>query len=134
MSVQTVDPKAGHTSDHLARVGNVHDRAWNDETNLAGARGYEVMQIVANDPDYTTAFSLEYTRLGPDDYSVPHVEPWNHLLYFVEGSGEVTIKDKVYPVRPGSYTKIKAGERHSLRNLGGTDMLVLIIYDPPRPR
>ncbi len=121
-------------ADYLERVGNVNDRSWNDESDLAGARGYEFMRIVSNDPDYTSAFSLEVTRLGPDDHSVPHVEPWNHLLYFLSGSGEVTIKDDTFPIRPGSYAKIKAGEKHSLRNLGGTDMLVLTLYDPPRPR
>jgi len=29
---------------------------------------------------------------------------------------------------------VKAGEKHSLRNLGDDDMLVLTIYDPPRER
>jgi len=27
-----------------------------------------------------------------------------------------------------------AGNEHSLRNLGDTDMLVLTVYDPPRVR
>jgi quercetin dioxygenase-like cupin family protein len=115
-------------------VNNIYDRNWVDESTLAGARGYEFMAIHADDPGYTSTYSLEYTRLGPNDYSVPHVEPWNHLLYFVEGSGEVTVGDDTFPVRPGSYAKIRAGIRHSLKNLGGTDMLVMTIYDPPRQR
>jgi mannose-6-phosphate isomerase-like protein (cupin superfamily) len=27
-----------------------------------------------------------------------------------------------------------AGEEHSLRNLGDTEMLILTVYDPPRER
>lgn len=115
-------------------VGNVHDRGWRDETQLAGARGFEVMNIVGNEPEYTAAYSCEYVRLGPTDHSVPHVERWNHLLWIVEGTGEITIEDTTWPVRPGSYAKVKAGMKHSLRNLGGTDMLVIAIYDPPRVR
>jgi mannose-6-phosphate isomerase-like protein (cupin superfamily) len=30
--------------------------------------------------------------------------------------------------------QVRAGEKHSLRNLGDDDMLVLTIYDPPRER
>jgi quercetin dioxygenase-like cupin family protein len=115
-------------------VNNVHDRRWHDETDLVGARGFEIMPIVCNEPSYTEAYSLEYVRLGPNDHSVPHVEPWNHLLYFLEGSGEFTIGEQVFPVRSGSYAKVKSGVRHSLRNTGGTDMLILAVYDPPRPR
>ena len=33
-----------------------------------------------------------------------------------------------------SGARFAAGERHSLHNLGGDDMLVLTIYDPPRER
>jgi quercetin dioxygenase-like cupin family protein len=114
-------------------VDNVRDRGWQD-AKLPGARGYESMEIVADDPDYTSAYSLEYLRLGAGDESRPHVEAWNHLLFFLEGSGEITIGDRTWPIRPGSYAKVKAGARHSVRNLGDTDMLLLAIYDPPRVR
>ena len=61
-------------------------------------------------------------------------EDYNHLLFFVEGSGEVTIGKRTWPLSPGSYAKVKAGEKHSLRNLGDTEMLILTVYDPPRVR
>ncbi|MEO8856245.1 MAG: cupin domain-containing protein [Burkholderiaceae bacterium] len=115
-------------------VNNVYDRGWHDETQLAGARGFEFMRIVSDEPEYTSAYSCEFVRLGPEDHSVTHVERWNHLLWFVEGSGEVTIGEQIWPVRPGSYAKIKAGIKHSVRNQGGTDMLIIAVYDPPRPR
>ena len=37
-------------------------------------------------------------------------------------------------VRSGSVCRVRAGEKHSLRNLGDDDMLVFTIYDPPRDR
>jgi mannose-6-phosphate isomerase-like protein (cupin superfamily) len=107
---------------------------WVDETQLPGARGFERIDIVADDPAYTSAFSCECVRLGPGDHSVPHVERWNHLLWFLEGTGDITIEGQTWAVRPGSYAKVKAGTRHSLRNLGTTDLLVLAVYDPPRVR
>jgi len=73
-------------------------------------------------------------RLEPGDHSVPHVEAWSHLLYFVTGTGDVTIDSAVTPVKTGSVCQVRAGELHSLRNLGSDDMLVLTIYEPPRRR
>jgi quercetin dioxygenase-like cupin family protein len=114
-------------------VDNVHDRHWVDE-DAPGARGYEYIEIVADDSDYTSAFSCELVRLGPGDHSLTHAEPYNHLLFFVEGSGEITIGERTWPLSSGSYAKVKAGEKHSLRNLGNTEMLILTVYDPPRVR
>ncbi len=114
-------------------VANIHERHWVDE-DLEGARGFQSMQIVANDPDYTLAYSCEYVRLPPGAHSVTHVEPYNHLLFFVQGRGEITMGDKTWHLWPGSYAKVKAGTKHSLRNLSDDDMLVLTVYDPPRPR
>ena len=117
----------------MEHVNNVHDRRWIDD-DTPGARGYVYIDIVADDPDYTSAYSRELVRLGPSDESLTHVEPYNHLLFFVEGSGEVTIGDTTWPLSPGSYVKVKAGEHHSLRNLGETEMQLLTVYDPPRER
>jgi mannose-6-phosphate isomerase-like protein (cupin superfamily) len=114
-------------------VDNIYDHHFSDST-LAGARGFSSVEIVADEPDYTQAYSCEYIRLGPGDHSVTHVEEYNHLLFFVEGNGEITIEDRTWPLRPGSYAKVKAGHKHSLRNRDDGEMLMLVVYDPPRPR
>jgi quercetin dioxygenase-like cupin family protein len=117
----------------MEHVDNFHDRPW-IEDDTPGARGYKYMEIVADEPEYTSAYSCELTHLGPDDQSLPHVEPYNHLLFIVEGSGEITIDGETFALRPGSYAKVKAGEKHSLRNLGDTEMVMMTVYDPPRER
>jgi mannose-6-phosphate isomerase-like protein (cupin superfamily) len=114
-------------------VSNVHDRRWVDD-DTPGAHGYKYIEIVGDDSEYTRAFSCELIHLGPGDQSLTHVEDYNHLLFFVEGSGEITIGEKTWPLRPGSYAKVMAGNQHSLRNLGDTEMLILTVYDPPRVR
>lgn len=65
---------------------------------------------------------------------MPHVEPWNHALYFLNGTGDVTVKCETWPVMQGTVALVKTGERHLLRNLGSDDMAVLTIYDQPRVR
>jgi mannose-6-phosphate isomerase-like protein (cupin superfamily) len=116
-----------------------HDHQQRSRSSLgrrrhAGAHGYKYIEIVADDPAYTSAYSCELIHLGPGDQSQTHVEDYNHLLFFVEGSGEITIGDRTWPLSPGSYAKVKAGDEHSLRNLGDTEMLIMTVYDPPRVR
>jgi mannose-6-phosphate isomerase-like protein (cupin superfamily) len=107
---------------------------WRDVRALLGARGFEFKALVCDEPEYTSAYSCELVRLDPGDHSVPHVEKWNHTLIFLSGTGDVTIKERTWEVMPGTVAKVRAGERHSLRNLGSDEMLVMTIYDPPRPR
>ena len=115
-------------------VFSYNDMPWQDLRELQGSRGFEYKALVCDEPEYTSAYSCELVRLDPGDHSVPHIEKWNHTLIFIEGSGDLTIQDRTWPIVPGSVAKVRAGERHSLRNLGEGQMLVMTIYDPPRPR
>jgi mannose-6-phosphate isomerase-like protein (cupin superfamily) len=116
----------------MAKVFSTDDIEWRNVRGLPGARGFEYKSV--SDERYTDAFNAELIRLEPGDHSVPHVERWNHLLYFTHGTGDVTIGDETWPVKPGTVCLVKAGEKHSLRNLGAGDMIVMTIYDPPRDR
>jgi len=62
------------------------------------------------------------------------LEPSALFFYFLSGTGDVTIDGSTSAVRTGTVCQVRAGEKHSLRNLGDNDMLVLTIYDPPRVR
>jgi quercetin dioxygenase-like cupin family protein len=116
----------------MQRVFSVDDLPWEDLHGLAGARGFEFKALT--DSPYTEAYSCELIRLGLGDHSVPHIEPWSHLLYILDGTGEITINGNTVQVRAGTVCQVRAGEKHSLRNLRDGDMLVLAIYDPPRKR
>ena len=116
----------------MRKVFSVNDVSWQNLRGLPGARGFEYKSL--SDADYSTAFSAELVRLEPGDHSVPHVELWSHLLYFLSGTGDVTIDGETQPVAAGTVCQVKAGLKHSLRNLGADEMIVLTIYDPPRRR
>ena len=116
----------------MERVFSVDDIPWRDVHGLPGARGFEFKALT--DDAYTQAYSCELVRLEPGDHSVPHIEPWSHLLYFLSGAGEITINGNISAVRTGTVCQVWAGEKHSLRNLGSDDMLIFAIYDSPRER
>ena len=116
----------------MKNVFSIDDLPWKNLRGLPGARGFEFK--VLSGADYSTAFNSELVRLEPGDHSVPHVEPWSHMLYVMSGTGEITISGVSNAVAAGTVCLVKAGERHSLRNLGSEDMIVLTVYDPPRTR
>ncbi len=116
----------------MERVFSVEDMPWADLKGLPGARGFEFKSLT--DRTYTTAYSCELVRLDTGDHSVPHIAPGSPLLYLLNGTGDVTIDGKTSPLRSGTVCQVRAGEKHSLRNRGGDDMLILAIYDPPRER
>ena len=107
----------------MRRVFSVNDISWQNLRGLPGARGFEYKAL--SDGDYSSAFNAELVRLEPGDHSVPHIEPWSHLLYFLSGTGDVTIDGETQPVATGTVCQISAGQKHSLRNLGKA---------PPYPR
>src|SRR5215475_6380292 len=116
----------------MERVFSIDDVPWADLKGLSGARGFEFKALT--DDSYTKAYSCELVRLDPGDHSVPHIEPWSHLLFVLTGNGDIAINGEITPVGTGTVCQVRAGEKHSLRNLGNDDMLVLAIYDPPRAR
>jgi mannose-6-phosphate isomerase-like protein (cupin superfamily) len=116
----------------MGSVFSIDDIPWVDLKGLPGSRGFEFKALTTD--AHTTAYSCEIVRLGPGDHSVPHIEPWSHLLYVLSGNGDITISGNTCPVRVGSVCQVRAGEKHSLRNLGESNLLILAIYDPPRKR
>ena len=111
---------------------SVDDTPWADLKGLPGARGFE-FKAVTNDA-YTKAYSCELVRLEPGDHFVPQIEPGSHLLYILSGTGDIIINGSTSPIRSGTACQVRAGEKHSPRNLGDDNLLVLAIYDPPRER
>ena len=116
----------------MERVYSIDDMPWTDLKGLPGARGFE-FKALTNDA-YTKAYSCELVRLEPGDHSVPHIEPWSRLLYILRGTGDVLSTAAPLQSAVAPFARVRAGEKHSLRNLGEDDMLILAIYDPPRER
>jgi quercetin dioxygenase-like cupin family protein len=112
-------------------VFSTNEVPWHE---MRGASGYESKALVSDDPSYTDAYSCELVHVSPTGHSDQHKEPWNHTLFFIRGKGEIVINGQRWPVAEGSVAKVKAGDVHFLTNEGPGDMLLLAIYDPPRPR
>lgn len=83
------------------------------------------------DKDYTSAYSIQLSRMGPGGRSKLHREPFNHAFYIVAGTGTVRVEKETFDLEPGTLVKIPQGIPHALDNTGSTDLEFLVIYDPP---
>ncbi len=95
----------------MERVFSVDDMPWADLKGLPGARGFE-FKALTNDA-YTKAYSCELVRLEPGDHSVPHIEPWSHLLYIL--SGPVTSQSTAAPLQSGAAPSVKYAQARNTR-------------------
>src|SRR5215467_9041075 len=105
----------------MRTVFSVNDVPWQNLRGLPGARGFEYKAL--SDNDYSNAFNAELVRLEPGDHSVPHIEPWSHLLYFLSGIGYVTINGETQPVdyaRNYSFTAVACSCRRGDRMMSAS--------------
>jgi quercetin dioxygenase-like cupin family protein len=81
--------------------------------------------------DYTSVFSAQLTKFGPDGGSPPHTHTYNHAFYFLSGTCRVQIGEQAWDITPGTFVKVPAHEQHSVTNTGAEDLIFLVIYNPP---
>jgi mannose-6-phosphate isomerase-like protein (cupin superfamily) len=83
------------------------------------------------DEDYTSAYSVQMSKIGPGGRSKLHRETVNHAFYIISGTGTVRIEKKTWDMEPGTVVKVPKGLPHSIDNTGSDDLVFLVIYDPP---
>ncbi len=116
------------------KVFSVDELPWHDPKGLPGLIGHAFGEkTLVHDPSYTTAYSMTMARFAPGIASKRHVEKWNHAIYVMDGTGEVEIDGKTWPLSTGTLIKVKAGEWHTISNTGSGNMIMMVIYDPPLP-
>jgi mannose-6-phosphate isomerase-like protein (cupin superfamily) len=53
----------------------------------------------------------------------PHQHPEEEFMVITEGSGEIVLDGKTYPVRPGAMMYCAANKTHGIVNTGKTPLL-----------
>ena len=52
-------------------------------------------------------------------------------LFFLSGTGEGVLDDKLFSVGPGDAVVVTAGTKHNFRNTGTEDLKIYTVYAPP---
>ncbi|HVN23902.1 MAG TPA: cupin domain-containing protein [Syntrophorhabdales bacterium] len=67
------------------------------------------------------------TRVEPRGEFSLHRDPYHHVFYVFEGTGEVRLGEEVYPIRPETVVQVPAGEVHAYKNNGDTELILLTL-------
>ena len=65
--------------------------------------------------------------LGSGGYAPRHEHPWPHIIYVVEGAGNLFMDGTDYPLTPGSVAYVPADVNHQLSHAGSDEFVFLCI-------
>jgi pyrroloquinoline quinone (PQQ) biosynthesis protein C/mannose-6-phosphate isomerase-like protein (cupin superfamily) len=68
-------------------------------------------------------------RVPPGKFTEKHKHAHETLLYFLEGTGQVLVDDRVLAVQPGDAVLVPRWALHQTQNLGATDLRFLAVTD-----
>ncbi len=108
------------------QVFDIEDAAWTPvrEDLTEGIAGIHLV------PDSESGMTVTVTKVQVGGRFSAHRDPYHHVLYFLQGRGEVSIEGTCHSVAAGSVVKITAGEMHSYRNIGDEEMMLVTINVP----
>ena len=65
--------------------------------------------------------------LGQGGYAPRHCHPWPHIMYVVEGEGNLFMEGKDYPLRSGSVAYVPSDSEHQVSNTGDHPFIFICI-------
>jgi quercetin dioxygenase-like cupin family protein len=79
------------------------------------------------DPAEGAEVTVMFVELKPGCATLHHRHSYEHVMYFLEGNGEVLDETGVSPVAQGEVLHIKANELHQIKNSGNRVLNFLAI-------
>lgn len=76
--------------------------------------------------------TITVTRVEPGGGFAAHRDSYGHLLYFLEGTGTVTVENEEITARAGLVVRVPAGKIHSYRNTGSDELALISVNIPTR--
>lgn len=70
------------------------------------------------------------TRVAPGGEFSLHQDPYHHVFYVFQGTGEVRLGEDSYPIGPETVVEVPAEEVHAYRNNGDTEMILITLNIP----
>jgi len=75
-------------------------------------------------------FVVGYVTIYPGGSVPGHTHSQEEIYFIVRGNGVIEIDGEETPVAADSYAAILPGQKHSLRNAGNKDLIMLFCYAP----
>lgn len=72
-------------------------------------------------------YVMRLFTLGKEGYAPRHHHPWPHIMYVVEGEGNLFMEGKDYPLRAGSVTYVPSECDHQVSNTSDLPFVFICI-------
>jgi quercetin dioxygenase-like cupin family protein len=73
---------------------------------------------------------LREFSLAEGGHTPYHQHPWSHMVYVLQGEGNLTCGEKSFPLRPGSVAYLEADKAHGFSNSGSGELRFLCLVPP----
>ena len=69
-------------------------------------------------------------KVTPGGVFPPHIDPYHHMFYYLEGQGVGSFDKEEYEIKPGIAVEIPSGVEHGYKNTGEGNMLLITLKIP----
>ena len=102
-----------------------------DAIPFTTADGSTIRELLAHRNSAIRNQSLAEARLAIGQATTPHHHAITEEIYYIiTGSAEMTLGDETQIVSPGDAIAIPPGLRHTIRNIGGVELIFLCTCAP----
>ncbi|RLB76397.1 MAG: hypothetical protein DRH15_12695 [Deltaproteobacteria bacterium] len=84
-------------------------------------------RLLISRADGAPNFSMRMFELEPGGYTPRHSHPYEHLVFVLEGEGEVLLGGAFRPLAPGDAVFVPPDGEHQFRNTGGGTLRFLCL-------
>ena len=103
---------------------------------MEGAKGVQMQWLLDEQSCDAPGFAMRRFILEPGGYTPLHAHPWEHEVFVVRGTGEISHGDRVSSFGPETAILVEADEEHQFRNTGSEplEFLCLVPNGPATAR
>ncbi|MFA4987833.1 MAG: cupin domain-containing protein [Candidatus Brocadiia bacterium] len=84
-------------------------------------------RVLISRADGAPNFSMRMFELGPAGHTLHHKHPYEHVVYILEGTGELIHEGTTQPIAAGHAILVPPNEIHQFRNTGPGSMRFLCL-------
>ena len=99
---------------------------WYEEEEFPGVFVRDILTSADNDQ-----ISVHYVRIEPGGGVLEDSHPQLELFYILKGKGEAEVGDRVHTVSAHTVLCAAPNIKHTIRNTGQEDIVMLAILSPP---
>jgi len=92
-----------------------------------GGRTKDIFRKSLSTMTFPSGFKASLTLAKSGGEFPEHIDPYTHIFYILEGEGKASVEGETIPLKRGTALTVAAGKRHSYKNPGPGDLLLITL-------